>query len=93
MTLPAVNVSFYKVILHNRNTYLPGFHKVFGSEYLTTPITSGRNEERRQVSAIILSKTWNNYLDKGGDRSCQEKEDVNMEKCVEDYLSSAVGCR
>ncbi len=89
----AQNVSFFKVILHNRNTYLPGFHTVFGSDYLTSTVTDGLNVNSTQVCTVAVLKTVTNYVDKGGGRSCQSEGEVNVERCVADYINLEVGCR
>ena len=94
MVVPTINITYWKITFHNRGSYLPGFHKVFGSTFVTTLMTAGKNERKRQLATFLISRAWNKYLDKGGVDSCQSGFDgASLEECIDNYLESEVGCR
>ena len=84
---------FWMVILHNRNTYLPGMHKVFGSTYKTSIPMALPDKKKNQYCAFTLSMTESRYMNLGGKLGCVAGRDVNMEECVDEYVAKKVGCR
>ncbi len=84
---------FWKIILHSRDAYIPGMHKVFGSTYMFSIPILGNGTKKNQHGVFTLSTTETNYLNLGGDQACEEAPTRTMEACIENYVQEEVGCR
>ncbi len=81
------------ITLHDRDAYLPGLHKVFGSTYLFNIPIIGKKTKSNQQGAFTLSSIKTHYLDLGGGRGCDEIPSESMKACVAKYLENEIGCR
>ena len=83
---------YWMITFHNRDTYLPGLHKVFSSNYVFSLPMYGRREEQNEQGTYSLSNRETNYLNIEGKWGCNETP-INMEACVAGHLEREVGCR
>ena len=90
----SINTSdFWMITLHNRDTYLPGMHKVFGSTYIFTIPIMDNKTKRNQHGVFTLSSTKTHYMDLGGVKACEKTPTQTMEACIAGYVQTKVGCR
>jgi hypothetical protein len=88
------NISFWLITLHNKEHFVPGWSKTFGSTYIVSnpPRMRSEPEPLNHVVAYELSRTVIKYLPKMSSGLCTFEENLEMTQCVYDYILSKLGC-
>lgn len=90
LTLNATGTVYWKISLHNKGAYMPGFSRLYGGDFILTPLSRPNST---MMGAYMITPSQMTYLDGERGWKCDEENtEIIMTECISEFVMKELNC-